>query len=166
MAGARDTVDLEAFLADLPGPAAAEAQAAAARIDALERSMPPPNWIERNLAPLVVVTLALFALGIAAFAGLVAGLGGSVGLGGVILMVAAFPALVLTYSWSVRGRTAADREKMSLNHRHFLPHGAIYFGAPKGGGKVVRFATGRGDPDLRQRTEALYRQATPRRWWW
>jgi len=128
--------------------------------------VPPPNWIERNLATLVIAALALFALGIASFAGLAAGLGGLFGLGGVVLMVAAFPALVLAYAWSVRFRTAADREKMALNQRYFLPHGGIYFGSPRGNGKVVRVATAGDGPNLRQRTEALYRQATPRRWWW
>jgi hypothetical protein len=166
MAEAKGPVDLETFLAGLPEPAGTEARTAATRIDLLERSVPPPNWIERNLSTLVIATLALFALGIASFAGLVAGLGGLFGLGGVVLMVAAFPGLVLIYAWSVRFRTAADREKMTLNQRYFLPHGGIYFGSPQGNGTVVRVATGGEGPNLRQRTEALYRQATPRRWWW
>ncbi len=161
-----DPVSLESFLAELPEASATELRAVAATIDALERSVAPPNWIERNLATLVIAGLALFALGIASFAALIAGSGGLFGLGGVVLMVAAFPALVLCYAWSVRGRTALDREKMALNARHFLPHGAIYFGAHGGQGKVVRLPAAVDAPNLRQRTEALYRRATPRRWWW
>lgn len=166
MTAPRQTVALEEFLAGLPAGAAAGARAAAARIDELERGVRPPNRIERNLAPLAIAALILFVLGVAAFAGLATGLRGVIGFGGVVLLIAAFPALVFAYSWSVRWRTAADRAKMALNAEHFLPHGGLYFGAPQGDGRVVRVEVDPEGPDLRQQTEALYRQSTARRWWW
>lgn len=159
-------VALETFLLELPEAEAAGVRTAAARIDEIERRIGPPNWIERNLSTLVIATLALFTLGVAAFAGLAAGLGGLFGLGGIVLLLAAFPLLVLVYAWSVRGRTALDGEKMALNHEHFLPRRALYFGARQGGGKVIRIEVDPLGPNLRQRTEALYRASINRRWWW
>ena len=52
MTGGTESLDLEAFLAALPEEAAAEARAAAARIDALERDVGPAGWIELNVMPL------------------------------------------------------------------------------------------------------------------
>lgn len=165
--GQRDTIPLEAFLAVLPESEAAEVRAAAHRIDALEREIGPPNWLEQNLVGFGLGTLMLFTAGLALLALRAAGLIAFVGLGMVMPLLAAFPALVLAYLWSVRGRTRLDREKMDLNDRHFLPHGAVYFGDEDGNRLVMRVEPpAEGPPTLRERTERLHAQATRRRWWW
>lgn len=166
MGAPRKTVDLEAFLAGLPEAEAAEARAAAARIDELERWIGPPGWIERNFVRLSAVTLVLFVLGIAGVIGVFAGWRFTIGIGGVVLLVSAFPALMLAYLVAVRGRTRLDHAKMALNERHFMPHGGLYFGAPRGDGKVLLVRVAKHAPDLRQRTHAQYAAATKQRWWW
>lgn len=164
--GERETIPLEAFLAELPEPEAEAARTAAREIEALEHAVGGPGWIERNLMSLGLGSLILFTAGIVL---LILRAGGLVhpGLGLVILLLAAFPALVLGYLWSVRGRTRLDREKMDLNERHFLPHGGAYFGAPDGHRRVMRVAPRREDaPTLKDRTERLHAEVTRRRWWW
>ena len=159
------TLKLEAFLAGLPDEAAGHARVAAARIDALEREVAPPGWIERNMLLLAVSALVLFVIGAGGLLGIF-GWGRAVfGLGGVTLMVAAFPALMLAYLLTVRGRTAADHEKMALNEKYFLPHGGLYFGAAVGDGTVVRVEPQKKvEMDLRERTQAEHKAATKRHW--
>ncbi|MFQ5567715.1 MAG: hypothetical protein ACE5EU_15290, partial [Paracoccaceae bacterium] len=130
----------------------------------LERGIGPPGWIERHLAPLAVAALVLFGLGVAGLIGVPGWLRAVFGLGGVMLMVAAVPALVLAYMWSVRGRTRVDHEKMDLNEKHFLPHGGFYFGAPNGGGKVVRAPPKSGEKNLREQVQSRYDEANKRHW--
>ncbi len=104
-----------------------------------------------------MVVLVLRAGGLVAFAGF----------GLVVPLLAAFPALVLAYLWSVRGRTRLDREKMDLNERHFLPRGGAYFGASDGSRRVMRVEPRREEPPtLKEKTERLHAEATRRRWWW
>ena len=159
-----ETLKLEAFLAGLSDADAAKARAAAARIDALEREVGPPGWIERNLIWLAGAALVLFVIGAGGLFG-VFGWGRAVfGLGGVTLMVAVFPALMLAYLWTVRGRTAADHEKMALNESHFLPHGGLYFGAGHGEGKVVRVDWKPGEKNLREQVRERYDAATKKKW--
>jgi hypothetical protein len=165
MANAPGATDLETFLAALPAQEAAEARVAAAGIDALERRTGPPGWIERNLIGLVLVALVLFGLGVAGLTGVFTWGRDTLGLGGVTLMVSAFPALMLAYLLSVRGQTRLDHEKMALNERHFLPHGGLYFGASSGPGKIMRVdRPQRAEPNLRERIEAQHDAATKRKW--
>ena len=159
-----ETLSLEDFLAGLAAEDAARVRVAAARIDELEREVGPPGWIENNLVHLALAALALFGLGVAGLIGVPGWVRAMFGLGGVTLMVAAFPALVLAYLWSVRGRNGADYEKMELSEKHFLPHGGYYFGAPAGLGKVVRAHPGSGEKNLREQVQARYDAATRRRW--
>ncbi|MHA1530302.1 MAG: hypothetical protein ACTSVG_14875 [Alphaproteobacteria bacterium] len=155
---------LAAFLAGLGSDDAARARVAAERIDALERAIGPPGWIERNLLRLALAALVLFAIGAGGLFGIF-GWGRAVfGLGGVTLMVAAFPALMLAYLLSVRGRTRADHEKMVLNEDHFLPHGGLYLGAAEGSGKVVRVDRKLGEKNLREQVQARYDAAIKRKW--
>ena len=159
-----ESLSLEEFLAGLPDEDGARVRVAAARIDALEREIGPPGWIERNLAPLALAALVLFAIGAGGLFGIF-GWGRAIfGLAGVTLMVAAFPALMLAYLLSVRGRSRADHEKMELNEKHFLPHGGFYLGAPAGSGKVVRVQRKSGEKNLREQTQERYDAATKRRW--
>lgn len=165
MAKARESTDLESFLASLPEDQAAEVRVAAARIDALERQIGPPGWIERNLIGLAVVALVLFVLGVAGLIGVFAWGGAIFGLGGVTLMISAFPALMLAYLLSVRGQTRLDHEKMELNKRHFLPHCGLYLGSSSGSGTVVRVERPQQrEANLRDRAEARYDAATKRKW--
>lgn len=160
-------IPLEAFLARLPEDAAAEARAAARKIDALEREIGPPRWLERNLVGFGLGALLLFTLGILLLAGRAAGLLRFVELFVVVPLLAVFPALVLAYLWSVRGRTRLDHEKMGLNERYFLPHGGVYFGTRDGTRKVIRVEPRAEDaPTLREKAEKLHAEATKRRWWW
>jgi hypothetical protein len=164
-ATARESTDLETFLAALPVEEAAEAKVAAARIDALENRIGPPNWIERNLIWLVAVTFVLFLLGVSGLIGVFAWGRDTFGLGGVTLMVSAFPVLMFAYLLSVRGQTRFDHAKMALNERHFLPHGGLYFGTSSGTGMVVRVDQPcKDEPNLRERAEAQYDAATRRKW--
>ncbi len=159
-----EELELEEFLAWLTPEEAAEAKVAAARIDALERAIGPPGWIERNMAPLAVAALVLFAIGAGGLFGIF-GWGRAIfGLAGVTLMVAAFPALMLAYLLLVSGRSRADYEKMELNEKHFLPHGGYYFGAPDGGGTVVRAERQSGEMNLREQVQARHDAAMKRRW--
>jgi hypothetical protein len=159
-----ENLDLEEFLAGLAAEDAAAARVAAARIDALELEIGPPGWIERNLMRLALAALALFVFGVGGLIGVLGWVRAVFGLGGVTLMVAGFPALMLAYLWSVRGRTSADHEKMALNERHFLPHGGLYFGAADGLGKVVRVDWKPGEKNLREQVQARYDAATKRHW--
>ena len=159
-----ETLTLEAFLAGLAEEDAARARVAAARIDALEREVGPPGWIERNLMRLALAALVLFLLGVGGLIGVLGWVRAVFGLGGVTLMVAAFPALMLAYLWSVRRRTGADYDKMELNEKHFLPHGGYYFGASAGVGTVVRAQPKSGEKNLREQVQARYEAATKRRW--
>ena len=160
-----ETQSLDAFLAGLPDEDAAKARGAAAQIDALEREAGPPGWIERNLIRLVAVSLVLFVIGAGSLFGVFAWGHVVLGLGGITVMVAAFPAVMLTYLLSVRGRTGADHEKMALNEAHFMPHGGLYFGAGSGGGKVTRVTPPeKVEMNLRDRTIAQHKAATKRIW--
>jgi hypothetical protein len=159
-----ETLELEDFLSGLGPEDAAQARVAAARIDALEREVGPPGWIERNLMRLALAALALFVLGVGGLIGVLGWVRAVFGLGGVTLMVAVFPALMLTYLWSVRERSGADYEKMELNEKHFLPHGGYYFGASAGLGKVVRAQPKSGEKNLREQVQARYDAATKRHW--
>lgn len=167
---ARETVPLEAFLTELPDEAAAEARAAAARIDALERQVGPPGWLERHLFRLAGGALVAFAIGLGLLLGRAAGHAGLPGAGVIVPLLGAPPGLALAYLWSVRGRARLDRAKMDLNEAHFLPHGGLYFGGEggeDGGDRVLRVAPPKPErPNLRERTERLHAEATRRRWWW
>lgn len=163
--GERPTVPLEAFLSRLPTEEAAEARAAAGQIDALERRIGPPGWFERNLVGFGLGALVLFTAGLVLLALRASGLIHFAGPDLVVPLLAAFPALVLAYLWSVRGRTRLDHEKMALNERHFLPHGGAYFGAREGRRTVTRVTPPGQDapedaPTLKERTEALHARAT------
>ena len=108
-----DKLELDEFLSGLAPEDAARARVAAARIDALERQAGPPGWIERNLIVLALGSVVLFVLGVGGLIGIFAWGRAIFGLGGVTLMVSAFPGLMLAYLLSVRGRTRADDEKLS-----------------------------------------------------
>ena len=161
-----DETELESFLAALPPGTAEELRAAAERIDALEAGVGPPGWIERHLRPLILAALALFALGLALVLLGATGRGGPALLFLAVLLLAAFPALAFAYLWSVRRRSAIDREKIALNERHFLPRGAVYYGPRAGRRMVLRVAPREDTPTLRERTERLHAEVTRRRWWW
>ena len=157
---------LDDFLAGFAAEEAATLRRAAERIDAIEREIGPPGWIERHLGRLMLGAFGLFMLGVILLFRLAVSGGGFLWLTAVVLLLAAFPALSFAYLWSVRRRTAADHEKMALNERHFLPRGAVYFGPRDGQRVVLRVSIGKDAPTLKERTERLHAEATRRRWWW
>jgi hypothetical protein len=165
-----ETQSLEDFLAGLPEEDREQVQAAAARIEAVEREIAPPTVIEQQLPWLAVAALVLFVLGVGGLFGMLGWVRAVFGLTMSVLMVSAFPVLMLVYLWSVRGRTAADHEKMALNEKHFLPHGGLYFGAAdgesgSGSRQVVRVDWKPGEKNLREQVQARYDAATKLRWW-
>ena len=167
MSAPRETVPLEVFLAELDPEAATAARTAAARMDALERQVGPPSWLERNLISLGLIALALFVAGAGALIGILPWLRSVIGLGGITALVMLFPGLMVAYLVSVRGRTAIDNEKMALNDRHFIPHGGFYFAAPRDGGTAMVVRVDRPEkhePTLRDKVQAQYDSATKRRW--
>lgn len=129
-------IALDAFLDRLDPHSAAEARAAAGRMDELERVAQDLEGVERTYLPWAIGAVGLFiASGVlllsdsSMFRGAQTFLG-PVGLAG---MAAALPILGIVYTFQVRGRTNADAEKFSLNKEAFAPHGGIYFPAPDGG---------------------------------
>lgn len=133
-------VDLESFLKRLSADAAAEARAAAGRMDELERAAQEFEGIERRYAPwalgaaLLFVVAAVIVLTDAVDFRQARSIFGFVGLAA---MAAALPAVAISYALHVRRRTRADRDKLELNRKHFLPHGGLYFPpAGRGAGAV------------------------------
>ena len=165
MAKVGEKIVLEEFLAGLAKEDVAAVRTAAARIDALEREVGPPGWIERNLVVLAVGALVLFASGAGGLFGVFGWVRAVFGLGGIALMAAAFSALMMAYMLSVRGRTGVDHEKMALNEEHFLPHGGLYFGTINGDGEVLLVEPPKSvEMNLRERTLAQHAAATKRQW--
>lgn len=122
-------IDLEEFLAELPEEDAANARAAAARIDELEYAAQRIGRSDQRF-------MKLFALaGICTVAAVVAGIsaggtfrGGGTGLTdlAILLLASAFPVMVLVYSLKMSERTKLDRRKFEIIETYFLPHDAIY----------------------------------------
>lgn len=130
---APERLTLSGFLAGLDDASAAEARAAAARIDELARTGNAMDGIERRFLPFVI------AAGLAFLAGIVMLL-----LPGLaprpitVVCLAVLPLLAGIYALRVIARTRADQAASALNARHFLPHGGIYFAAGRSPACVVR----------------------------
>lgn len=124
------TIDLETFLEDLPSTAAANAKAAAARIDELERAAQRIGKSDRHyfIAFAITGALALIAAymtlgGYALFKGGY----GAVGDFAVLLMAGGFPVMILIYSLHMRERTRLDQKKFEIIETYFMPYNGIYF---------------------------------------
>ncbi len=129
-------IELDVFLDRLDSDSAAQARAAAGRMDELERVAQDLEGVERAYLPWAIGAVALFiASGVLLLSDNSMFRGAQVFLGPVGLagMAAALPILGIVYTLQVRGRTTADTEKFSLNKEAFAPHGGIYFPAPNGG---------------------------------
>lgn len=129
-------IALDSFLGRLDPPTAAEARAAAGRMDELERVAQNLEGVERTYLPWAIAAVALFiASGVLLLSDSSMFRDAQVFLGPVGLagMAAALPILGIVYTFQVRGRTKADSEKFTLNREAFAPHGGIYFPAPDGG---------------------------------
>lgn len=117
-----ERVTLTEFLDRLEEAPAAEARAAAARIDELSRIGNAMEGIERRFLPWAV------GAGIAFVAGLILFFFPSmVPRWATTLCLGALPAVVVTYAFKVRPRSRADAQVEALNIQHFLPHGGLYF---------------------------------------
>ncbi len=132
----RQTMDLETFLESLPTEAAANARAAAARIDELEHAAQRIGESDRHYV------IAFTVAGVLALVATFMALGGySLYSGGhgqlddlvVLVMAGAFPTMILVYSLRMRERTRLDQKKFDLIETYFMPHDGIYF--PPGPGR-------------------------------
>lgn len=125
----RQQIDLETFLKDLSEEEAANARAAAARIDELEHAAQRIGMSDRSYIKLFVAACicTLVAI-ILSFTVSEMFHGGTIGLLDVIilLLASAFPALVFFYSFKMNERTKLDRQKFDIIETYFLPHDAIY----------------------------------------
>ncbi|MFQ5625621.1 MAG: hypothetical protein ACE5FM_03090 [Methyloligellaceae bacterium] len=126
----RKTIDLETFLESLPEEDAANARAAAARIDELERTAQRIGKSDRRYVILFAgaVLLAL-AAAVMALGGYDLFSSGNAGYGdmAVLVMAGALPLLVLIYSLRMRERTKIDRQKFQIIETCFMPYDGIYF---------------------------------------
>ncbi len=132
----RKNIDLETFLESLPVEAAANARAAAARIDELERAAQRIGRSDRRY-------VFLFAgAGLLGLAAAVMTFGGyhlfgkgymASGEFAVLAMAGVFPILLLVYSLRMRERTKIDQQKFRIVETYFLPYDGIYF--PPGPGQ-------------------------------
>ncbi len=142
-----ERVPLAQFLSRLDEASAAEARAAAAKIDELARAGDGLEGIER---------LFMIPAGIAALA-FVAGIWfffspGTAPPAVTVACLAALPLILVFYGFRVLSRTRADREAEDLNRRYFLPHGGIYFAAGANPACVIQVAAqsakDRVDPEI------------------
>lgn len=128
----RRQIDLETFLDGLSEEDAANARAAAARIDEIEHAAQRIGGSDKKfmklfgLAGITTMVAAYLALG-----GYHMFQGGQAHFADVVilLMASAFPVLVLVYSLKMNERTKLDRKKFEIIEAYFLPHDAIYLPA-------------------------------------
>jgi hypothetical protein len=148
------TIDLETFLEGLPETAAANAKAAAARIDELERAAQRIGKSDRQYvmafagAGVLALIAAFMTLG-----GYNLFEGGYAALDDLVVPVLAgvFPLMILIYSLRMRERTRIDQEKFEIIETYFLPYNGIYFSPPPGqdaGTVSIAMADKRRKPDL------------------
>ncbi len=129
------TIDLETFLEGLPATAAANARAAAARIDELERAAQRIGESDRSyvIAFAVSGVLAMIAAYMA-LGGIALFKGGDGALGdlAVLFMAGSFPTMILIYSLRMRERTRIDQKKFEIIETYFMPYNGIYFSPAPG----------------------------------
>lgn len=158
-------ISLDAFLQTLPDSDAAEARAAAARMDEFERvarrvAEPDKRFLAGMglAAVLFVIAAALLMSGGDFFDNA----RGTLGIIGVIVMAALLPALIVSYTVRMRERTRADRQCFELNQTYFMPHGGVYFPGEEEGGSWV-FVPDHDSKAWRQPGQA---EAIKARWYW
>jgi len=132
----QQNIDLEIFLESLPAEAAANARAAAARIDDLEHAAQRIGTVDRQyiflfagagILALIAAAMTLsgnplFSSGHGRLSDLV-----------VLVMAGALPLLIVVYSLRMRERTRLDQQKFKLIETYFMPYNGIYF--PPGPGR-------------------------------
>ncbi len=126
----RINIDLETFLESLPEEDAANARAAAERIDELERAAQRIGESDRRYVKLFAGAILLaLAAAYMALGGADLFLGGTGVFGdvAVLAMAAVFPVLVVVYSLRMRERTKIDQQKFRIIEICFLPWDGIYF---------------------------------------
>lgn len=126
----RKNIDLETFLDGLPAEAAANARAAASRIDELERAAQRIGQSDRRYIKLFAGAGVLgLSAAVMTFGGAHLFGKGNVDLGdvAVMAMAGAFPLLILVYALRMRERTKIDQQKFQIIETYFLPYDGIYF---------------------------------------
>lgn len=148
-------IDLDTFLEDLPATAAANARAAAARIDELERAAQRIGEADRHYVTAFAIS------GVLAMIAAYMALGGHDLFNGgdgtlldftVLIMAGAFPLMILLYSLRMRERTKLDQEKFEIIKTYFMPFNGIYFSPRPGhdtGTVSISAADTRRKPDLK-----------------
>jgi len=142
----RINIDLETFLESLPEEAAADARAAAARIDELERVAQRIGQSDQRYVKLFAgaIILALIATYMA-LGGIDLFLGGTGSFKdfAVLGMASVFPILVVVYTLRMRERTRIDQQKFHIIETCFLPWDGIYFPpGPEGRQAMVSISPG------------------------
>lgn len=149
------TIDLETFLEDLPETAAANAKAAAARIDELERAAQRIGKSDGNYIIAFSVTGVLALIAAYMILGgytLFTGGNGAVSDLAVLFMAGGFPMMIVIYSLRMRERTKLDQQKFEIIETYFMPYNGIYFPPAPGrdtGTVSISAADTRRKPDLK-----------------
>ncbi len=132
----QQNIDLETFLESLPAEAAANARAAAARIDELEHAAQRIGAVDRKyiflFAGAGILALAAAAMTLGGYP-LFSRSNGTLGDLAVLVMAGALPLLIVFYSLRMRERTRLDQKKFELIETYFMPYNGIYF--PPGQGR-------------------------------
>ncbi len=120
--------EIEDALQELARPGAETLRDAARQIDRLGRVGQSLEGIERRYGPFVKLGGGLFVIGIVLFfaPGLFPFLP-SGNLWTVMLFLSVLPLVAIHYAYTVLPRSRADTEIDTLNRKHFLPVGGIYF---------------------------------------
>jgi len=130
-----EILSLEAFLERIDDEVAvSEARVAAAKMDALERSIDDVRDLEQQYAWLAIAAAVAFVAGavIVLFPGeTMATVYQIVGPFGVVMLLGGVPLLGLIYGLKVRHRSYVDLNKIALNRKHFVPYGGYYFPAER-----------------------------------
>ncbi|MGF1650893.1 MAG: hypothetical protein ACFCUN_10620 [Hyphomicrobiaceae bacterium] len=135
-----ETLGLETFLTRLEPEAAAAARSAAMRMDEIEREIAHLEDVELNFIWPLRVGIVTFLVGAAIIllpGETTAAIYRWLGPGLVVVMLGILPLSGLWYGWQVRERSRGDFNKIALNRKHFVPHGAYYFPSAGGAGHVV-----------------------------
>lgn len=124
------TIDLETFLDGLPTTAAANARAAAARIDELEHAAQRIGKSDRQYAiAFGIAGLLMLLAAYLTFGGYELSRDGNIEWGdwAVLAMASAMPVMIFVYSIRMFERTKLDQKKFEIIKTYFMPFDGIYF---------------------------------------
>lgn len=138
-----EKISLSDFAVRLPAEEAADARAAAAKIDDLARVGHAVEGIEQRFKPFFILGGVCMLVGLTLFF-----TPGLLNRWTLVGLLSVLPVVAVAYAWRVRDRTAADNQINELNKSHFLPHGGLYFPAGDGPACVIPVDYRPPDPQL------------------